>query len=269
MQKNNNYDNQYALIMGDNVNVGSSSDLKDFFILIGWIVLVVIVFLLSFQLIANCLIDNMSHENQVKLEKLLETKNRPPVPDEYRETVKKLYKIERNIINLDPSLKRKEIFPIYVSECKQINAWVHPDGTIFFTKGMLDENMPEQELAFVLAHEIGHYAHRDHLKSISKQIAIIALCIISGNKTELASVVKAVTNIDSIRHSKKQEKQADLYAGDILIKIYGTNQGGIDAMKRIQAHEKYPELLQYISDHPLTTDRIYLLKKQQKKLLKK
>ena len=266
MQKNNNYNDQYSLIMGDNVNVGSSSDLKDFFILIGWIALAIIVFLMTFQLFANYLIDNMSVKNQMKIEKLLATKNRPAIPYEYNSSVKNLYRLERKIISSDSSIKHKEIFPIYVSESTDINAWVHPDGTIFFTKGILDENMSEQELAFVLAHEIGHYAHRDHLKSISKKLAIMFLCMISGNETELGVVVKGISNVDSLHHSKKQEKQADLYAGRMLIKIYGTNQGGIDAMRRIKEKEKYPEFLQYISDHPLTTDRISLLQNQQKRI---
>lgn len=267
MQKNNNYDDQYSLITGENVNVGSSSDLKDFFILIGWVVFFIVIFLMSFQVIADNVIDHMSYENQMKLEKILATRKRPPVPEEYKDTIKKLYVIERNIIELDSSLKYKEIFPIYVSERKCINAWVHPDGSIFLTKGILDENMPEQELAFILAHEIGHYSHRDHLKSISKQMAVMFLCMISGNKTELRTIVNGISNIDRMRHSKKQEEQADLYAGKMLIRMYGTNQGGIDTMKRIKAHEKYPEFLQYVSDHPLTADRINLLEKQQKKLI--
>ena len=51
-----------------------------------------------------------------------------------------------------------------------MNAFVVPNGTIFFTAGMLGEIKDEQMLTFVLAHEMAHYAHRDHLKGSGRQI---------------------------------------------------------------------------------------------------
>ena len=107
--------------------------------------------------------------------------------------------------------------------------------------------------------------HRDNLKSISKQLAIMTLKMLIGGNKEAATVVGNISGLESIKHSKNQEKNADLYAGEMLYKLYGTNQGGIDAMKRIKEKEKYPEYLQYISDHPLTSYRIYLLEQQQKR----
>ena len=266
MLKNNNYQNQYELITGTNDNVGSSSDLKDFFILIGWIILIVIVFLSSFQLIANYIIDSMSTENLQKVESIFKPIVPKPTTGKYQQQVDKLYKIQKRIIQLDPKIQYRQNLPIGVEERAEINAWIYPNGTIFITKGLLDENMDEQELAFVLAHEIGHYSHRDNLKAISKQLAIISLGLLVGDNKRAATVVNSIASMESIKHSKTQEINADLYAGEMLYKIYGTNQGGINAMNRIKSKEKYPEYLQYISDHPLIDTRIYLLEKQQKNM---
>ncbi len=266
MQENNKYNNQYELITGTNDNVGSSNDLKDFFILISWVVLIVILFLSSFQLIANTVIDRLSVENLQKIESIFNYSHPPKVPDKYKSQIDNLYEIQRKIIQEDPKIQHRDSLPIGVANKKVINAWIYPNGSIFFTKGLLDENMSEQELAFVLAHEMGHYSNRDNLKAISKQLAIISLGILTGRNNQTADVVKHIANIESLKYSKNQEKNADLYAGKMLIKLYGTNQGGIDAMKRIKSKEKYPEFLQYISDHPLTTDRIYLLEQQQKQM---
>jgi len=266
MQKNNNYDDQYALITGTNDNVGSSGDLKDFFILIGWVILIVVVFLASFQSIANYMIDRMSIENLQKIESLFNSKIPPPVEDKYKKRIDNLYEIQRKIIQLDPKIQYRDRLPIGVAENKKINAWIYPNGSIYITQGLLDENMNEQEMAFVLAHEMGHYSNRDNLKAISKQLAIISLGLMTGRNKQTAVVVKNVANIESIKYSKTQEKDADLYAGKMLYKLYGTNQGGIDAMKRIKEKENYPEFLQYISDHPRTSSRIYLLEQQQKSM---
>ncbi|MBQ9245092.1 M48 family metallopeptidase [bacterium] len=266
MIKNNNYDNQYSLITDTNINVGSSSDLKDFFILIAWFVLAIAIFLFSFQHITNFYIDRMSVNTQTKIESIIGYQNKEEnISDKYTQQIELLNKIQQKIIKNDNSIQHKQFFPIYVKEDKDINAWIYADGSIFFTSGLLDEKYNEQELAFILAHEIGHYSHKDHLKSISKQIAIMTLCLITGRNNELSSVVNSISTVDVIKHSKSQETKADLYAGEMLYKLYGTNQGGISAMKKIEEKEKMPEFLQYISDHPLTSTRIYLLEKQQNK----
>ena len=48
----NDYDAQRALIMDDNVNVGSPDDGKDFLILIGWLFALIIVIIFFFNSIA-------------------------------------------------------------------------------------------------------------------------------------------------------------------------------------------------------------------------
>ncbi len=50
----------------------------------------------------------------------------------------------------------------------EINAFACPGGIIFITRGMLDLVQNEDELAAVLAHEIGHVTQKHGLKAISK-----------------------------------------------------------------------------------------------------
>ncbi len=268
MQKNNKYNDQYALITGDNDNVGSTSDLKDFFILVAWVVFAVLVFLISFQSIANFVIDRISVDTQVKIEKMLGSGLLLDVPQKYKNKIDELYDIEEKIIRNDSKIQHKENFPLYVMSDKNINACVYPNGNIVFTSALLDENLSEEELAFILAHEIGHYSHRDHLKSVSKQLAVMSVLILLGRNDSAASFVKNISNIENMHHSKKQESAADLYAGEMLFKLYGTNQGGIDAMKLLLKKQQYPEFLLYLSDHPRTAARIEELEKQKQKLLK-
>ena len=269
MKKNDNYDNQVALIMGDNVNVGSSSDLKDFFILILWIVGIIFVFLFSFNLFANLYIDKMSTDDIIKLEKILSFyfQKENCVNDrnfgKYQEKLNLLYSIQEKIIANDTKIQFKEEFPLYVKESPQVNAMILPNGIIYFTSALLKEDLSEQELAFVLAHEIGHYAHRDHLKSVSKQIAIYIITVFLGQSDGAAKLANGIAHTEALRHSQSQEKLADKYASNMLIKIYGTNQGGQDMIKHLEKMEKVPEFLYYFSTHPSNKERLKLLEQMQ------
>jgi len=48
------------------------------------------------------------------------------------------------------------------------NAFAFPGGTIGITRGLLDALDDDIELAFVLAHELGHFYHRDHLQGMGR-----------------------------------------------------------------------------------------------------
>lgn len=269
MTNNDNYDKQVALIMGDNVNVGSQSDLKDFFVLLLSIAGIVIVFLIAFNFFANLYIDRMSNDDILKFEKVFSSKldsklniNRSN-NSKYDEKLKLLNSLQKKIIANDPKIQFKEEFPIYVKEISQANAMIAINGEIYFTSGLLKENLSEQELAFILAHEIGHYVHRDHLKSVSKQIAIYAIALCLGQSKGASSIANGISNAEALKHSQNQEKQADKYASDMLIKMYGTNQGGKDMLIRFEEMEKMPEFLYYFSTHPSNKERIKLLEQQQ------
>ena len=45
-----------------------------------------------------------------------------------------------------------------------MNAVALPGGNIVVFAGLLKEIKSENELAMILGHELGHFAHRDHLR---------------------------------------------------------------------------------------------------------
>lgn len=55
-----------------------------------------------------------------------------------------------------------------VIESKEVNAFAAPGGTIFVTRGLIDRTESEDELAAVLAHEIGHVTLRHGLSAIQQ-----------------------------------------------------------------------------------------------------
>jgi predicted Zn-dependent protease len=55
-----------------------------------------------------------------------------------------------------------------VLDTTELNAFACPGGTIFVTRGLIQTCKNEDQLAAVLAHEVGHVAHKDGINSISQ-----------------------------------------------------------------------------------------------------
>jgi Zn-dependent protease with chaperone function len=59
-------------------------------------------------------------------------------------------------------------YKVSVHDQATVNAVALPGGNIIVFKGLLTELKSENEVAMILAHELGHYAHRDHLHGIGQ-----------------------------------------------------------------------------------------------------
>ena len=55
-----------------------------------------------------------------------------------------------------------------VLDTQEINAFACPGGTIFITRGLIQTCKNEDQLAAVLAHEVGHVVNKDGINSISQ-----------------------------------------------------------------------------------------------------
>ena len=59
-------------------------------------------------------------------------------------------------------------FRVEVATSDDANAMALPGGLIIVTQGLLDAVSSENELAFVLGHELGHFKNRDHLRALGR-----------------------------------------------------------------------------------------------------
>lgn len=120
-----------------------------------------------------------------------------------------------------------------VLDADEINAFAAPGGLILVSRGLLQCCNTEDELAAVLAHEVGHVEHEDGLRAIKSSRLTGALTILAaeGAKNlggeDLAKVTEAFegTVSDITRtlvvngYSRKQEQQADAAAVEILKRV--------------------------------------------------
>lgn len=156
-----------------------------------------------------------------------------------------------------------------ILDSSEINAFACPGGIIFITRGMLNAVRNEDELAAVLAHEVGHISHRDGISAIKKARWTEAVTIIGskaareyGSK-ELSSLVNIFEgSIDDIvktlvvnGYGQSQEYDADKAALGYLAKA-GYNPGALkDFIGRLITKGRATEG-GLLKTHPATSDRL-------------
>lgn len=151
-------------------------------------------------------------------------------------------------------------FNIGIIKQKAPNAFAAPGYYIGVTKGLLDSSETDNELAFVLAHELGHYSNRDHAVGfINNILNTILLYLTPETAQEMTGHVIRTLTLSSIRGS---ESRADLYAIELLHKTFDDVCGWEGFFRRLMKEEKtLRKLTRYASTHPLSEERIKNVKK--------
>ncbi len=155
-----------------------------------------------------------------------------------------------------------------------INAFAAPGGLILATRGLLKCCQTEDELAAVLAHEIGHVEKVHGLRAIKTgrlNSALTILAVEAGKNLageQLGEVTKAfdesINDISSTLlnsgYSRKLECEADAAAVAIL-KQAGYTPGALVAMLENMAKNWDASRKDFAATHPAPADRIKELQK--------
>jgi putative metalloprotease len=157
---------------------------------------------------------------------------------------------------------------VNVYEVEPINGLAAPDGRIFITRGFLDRYkqgiVTAEELASVIAHELGHVAlghSRRRMIDFSSQNAMRTAIAMILNRF-LPGVGMIVANglmtLLAARLSRSDEYEADAYASALLVKA------GIGTGPQVSLFQKLDKLSgargaaspAWLLSHPKTTERI-------------
>jgi putative metalloprotease len=160
---------------------------------------------------------------------------------------------------------------VHIYEIEPVNGLAAPDGRIFITRGFYrkftEGAVTAEELASVIAHELGHVAlghSRRRMIDFSGQNAMrTALAMILGRFIPFFGVwiANMLTTLLAARLSRKDEYEADAYAAALLTKA------GIGVAPQISLFEKLERLTQsgggtgpaWMLSHPVTSERIAAL----------
>lgn len=159
---------------------------------------------------------------------------------------------------------------VHLYEVDPVNGLAAPDGRIFLTRGFYNKyrtgEVTDEELASVIAHELGHVAlghARRRMIDFSGQNAIrIALASLLGRLIPIAAIgiwiANGLTGLIAARLSRQDEYEADAYASALLVKA------GIGTAPQISLFRKLEDLTgmggrgapAWLMSHPKTSDRI-------------
>jgi predicted Zn-dependent protease len=160
-------------------------------------------------------------------------------------------------------------YNFYVLEDKELNALTLPGGFIYVNNGLV-KILNDDELAYVLAHEIGHVAARHIAKKLQSSMAyqlILGIAFTSvgdsagGNAQGIASGVDAVYNLVDLAYSRKDEYEADRLAVKYAYKSGFDPYASISSLEKIKKEEGPNwKVLGYFRTHPYVDERISALK---------
>ena len=107
---------------------------------------------------------------------------------------------DRLIHALDSSRYR---YRFVILKSKQINAFTIPGGNIFVFSGLIELTQTPEELAAVLAHEIGHAEKRHIVSKLMQELSITVLLSGStgGDPGLIAQILKKIGEDSSARSS--------------------------------------------------------------------
>lgn len=196
---------------------------------------------------------------------------------------------ERSTELADPKLKRLtdkmasaldlDRVKVHIYEIDPVNGLAAPDGRIFITRGFYRKyqngEVSAEELASVIAHELGHVAlghSRRRMIDFSGQnalrtaLAMILSRFIPGVGVWIANML---TTLLAARLSRGDEYEADAYAAALLTKA------GIGTDPQKTLFNKLEELTQarsgampaWLMSHPKTPERIAAIEKLEQRWL--
>ncbi len=162
--------------------------------------------------------------------------------------------ITARLINaLDTTAYRYE-FTIIKSD--QINAFTIPGGNIYMFSELMKIAETPEEVAAVLAHEIGHAEKRHVVTKLIQELSITAIVSVlsGGDPSILTQVLKEIIGSS---FDRKQEEEADRFALELLEKAGISPKSLARFFERLnEKNLDYDEELEILMTHPHNDKRI-------------
>jgi len=147
-------------------------------------------------------------------------------------------------------------FRVEIDDSDTTNAMAFPGGLIVVSSGLLDEIRTENELAFVLAHELGHFRNRDHLRAMGRGL-VLSLLVLTAGGGDTASYGATVADLTLRSFSRRQESAADAFGLELVQAEFGHVAESWRFFERLASDAGAgSEIAAYAATHPSPRSRI-------------
>jgi len=230
-----------------NVNVTTTSPVKEFFVLAGGLLAIVVGIYFLLGLAVNLIVPRLSVDFEKKLADIF-----VPAFDEQAQFEKQQSYLQTLADRMQEQCAGLPYnFKVHYQSSPQFNAVALPGGHIFVFSGLFNAAAAENELAFVLAHEMGHYANRDHLKAMGRGFVLLAVSTaLFGADSGLSGFLGNGLSLTERSFSRAQETRADEFALAALNCTYGHVGGALQFMQKFPREADPGKVGHYFSSHP-------------------
>lgn len=164
-------------------------------------------------------------------------------------------------------------YRVKVIDSAEVNASSLPGGTIYVNRGMLDLLASEDELAAILAHEIGHIVghHAINQLMLTFQARALLKPILDNLNKQNGAVEKiilqlggAVALLARLHFSRQDETQADLLGFYEVLRAGWDPRGFVKMFAAVEALEKNNggASIPFLSGHPPTPERVAAIQRE-------
>ncbi len=147
-------------------------------------------------------------------------------------------------------------YKVTIIRDSQVNAFTSLNGQLYVFTGLIEKLDHAEEMALILAHEIGHAENKHVIEKMVKIIGMETLfSIATGGDPVLISELAKLSI--STAFDRKNEEEADDYALELAIKsrLNPRRLGQFFLKMKQHDHDIIPDI-EIIQTHPMNNDRI-------------
>jgi predicted Zn-dependent protease len=177
---------------------------------------------------------------------------------------RRIYEIGKRI---EEVCERREINYVFdVIDKDDLNAVSLPGGWVYLFRGLVDACENDDQVAFVVAHEVGHIVARHHIKKLQAALGYSVL-LLASSQMKTSGNINQAQGIDLIFATLMTGwSQEDEFLADALAVEY-TQEAGFDAKEGIEVLKKLKDAgkkeirrMTYFRSHPFIPQRISRIK---------
>jgi len=179
--------------------------------------------------------------------------------DDYR--VQRVRRIGQRLAQV--SDRQDYVHQFYVVEKDELNAFTIPGGSVYVFTGLLDKLQTDDQIAGVLAHEIGHGAARHTIKKFQAALGynLIGGLILSqveeGQARQIAGLSSnALMGLVFSSYSRKDEFEADRLAVKYMFLADFNLNGMVETLEILENESKGSDVPLILKSHPHLGARI-------------
>lgn len=162
--------------------------------------------------------------------------------------------------------RRELVYTVKIIDEDDMNAVSLPGGYVYFFRGLMDKLQTDDELAAVIAHEVGHITARHAMKRLQASYGALLLQLgsVAAKEPALAQGVGAAYQTAFLAFSRQDEFQADKLSVKYLQAAGYDPNAIVSVLETLQAEQRKraPSRIAYFRTHPYVSERIGVVKRE-------